>query len=168
MANRKQRRAGAAKARKEMPQSKEQTQDKPQIEYSGVSAYILTAREIPDSLLQAIGHNLNSAAAVYIYCRADTYSVSMRPLEFGAALALLPMRHTGQLQLVRLYNEDETVPVETESLGVITSFEELKEAWRNTIDMVWEVEPEPLVPLEQGEYVEGSDLDTPPVTDVNT
>lgn len=146
--NRKTRRAQAAKSRK-APMNRPPSEQKPTVEYTGIAAYVLTCRALPQSLLDAVQQAVAAGNAIYLYPRVDTYSVSMRPLEFGAALCIHPLQHTGQLKMSRIYNEIEAVPVETEELGFITTFEEMQTAWENTFDMVWTVDETELpAPLE--------------------
>lgn len=171
MANRKQKtekrkRAGAATQHKP-PMNRAVPPGPSQGEFAGITAFVLTNRVLPNVMLNAIAEAAQRLEAVYLYCKADAYTPSMRPVEFGAAIALIPAKHSGQVIMVRLYNEDANIPVETEELGVITSFEALQEAWQNTFDMVWIAETE-LLEIVEPESTEGSDLDTPPPTEPQT
>lgn len=122
-------------------------------EYGQVSGYMLTSRQIPMPIWEALMRHWSDQIAVYMYPKADAYSPGLRPLEFGAALGLLPLKGAGQIMAIRLFNEDQTVPAEIEELGVVTSPEQVQELWEQTFDLVWNAEPA---------------LDTPEETEVST
>lgn len=103
----------------------------------GSMSLVLNSPTIPESVLELISSGVSEGALVTLFPIVKTYSVNMRPLEFGIALQLILNPH-GQLMLRRVSNFDRKVEVEDSAPTVLGDIAEFPEIWREAFEESWE------------------------------